>query len=143
MAAFILIAFSISVDLYKVGVRCIESGFSVSNIINALKEIQDSVRSEKYLKCIDEIYEDSNIHSIGIECIICRRKIKQTKMICNSEIENALEVDGCEEAFEVISRVSKISRFDFYCAKIYGQQKFHSLHLSDSKIDSQQLYAQM
>lgn len=106
MAAFILIAFSISVDLYKVGVRCLESGFSVSSIINALKEIHDSVRAEKYLKCIDEIYENSNIHSIGIECIICRQKINQTKMICNSEIENALAIDGCDEAFEVISQVS-------------------------------------
>lgn len=106
MAAFILIAFSISVDLYKVGVRCLESGFSISSILNALKEIHESVRDEKYLKCIDEIYENSNIHSIGIECIICRKKINQIKMNCNSEIENALEVDRCEEAFEVISQVS-------------------------------------
>lgn len=108
MAAFILIAFSIGVDLYKVGIRCIESGFSVSSIINALKDIHDSVRVEKYLECIDEIYENSDNHSIGIECVICRRKINRTKMICNNEIETALQVDGCEEAFEVISnKVSK------------------------------------
>lgn len=106
MAAFVLIAFSIGVDLYKVGVRCLESGFTVSSVVNALKEIHESGRAEKYLKCIDEIYEKSDFHSIGIECIICRghNKIIKTKMICNNEIENALEVDGCEEAFEVISR---------------------------------------
>lgn len=108
MAAFVLIAFSIGVDLYKVGVRCLESGFSVSSVINALKEIHDSGRAEKYLECIDEIYENSDFHSIGIECVICRNRNK-TKMICNNEIENALEVDRCEEAFEVISRQVSIT----------------------------------
>lgn len=106
MAAFVLIAFSIGVDLYKAGLRCLESGFSVSNIINALREIHESGRTEKYLECIDEIYEKSDFHSIGIECVICRNRNKtiKSKMICNNEIENALEVDRCEEAFEVISR---------------------------------------
>lgn len=112
MAAFVLIAFSVGCDLYKIGVRCIESGFSITNIINALKDIHNEIRSEKYLQCIDEIYENlydnSDIHSTGIECINCRRKRKNRKiMICN-EIENAYEVDRCEEAFEILSQVSEM-----------------------------------
>lgn len=108
MAAFILIAFSVGCDLYKVGVRCIESGFSIGRILNALKDIHDEVCADNYLKCIDEIYENhnnSNFHLTGIECINCRRKLKQTKMISNNGIDG-YAVDGCEEAFEVVSHVS-------------------------------------
>lgn len=112
MAAFVLIAYSISVDLYQVGLRCLESGFSVSSVINALKEIHEEVRVRKYLECIEDFYENPNIsdfHSIGVECLNCRRrKFVGKKMICNP-VENALEVDRCEEAFEIISQVSEIN----------------------------------
>lgn len=109
MAAFVLIAFSVGVDLYKVGVRCWESGFSIENILNVLREIHDEVRASKYLECINEIYESKinnnnnhNFHRIGISCVNCRRK-----MICET-IENAIEVDACEEAFEVISNAVSV-----------------------------------
>lgn len=108
MAAFALIAYSIGVDLYQVSLRCLESGFSVASILNALKEIHEEVRARKYLECIEEIYENRNVsdfHSIGVKCLSCRRKFNRTKMIYN-EIENALEVDRCEEAFEFVSQVS-------------------------------------
>lgn len=111
MAAFVLIAYSISVDLYQVGLRCLKSGFSISSVINALKEIHEEVRVRKYLECIEDIYENQNIsdfHSIGVECLNCRRKLIGKKMICNP-VENALEVDRCEEAFEILSQVSAIN----------------------------------
>lgn len=104
MAAFALIVYSISVDLYQVGLRCLDSGFSISSIINALKDIHEEVRVRKYLECLDEIYENCEIHSIGVECRNCRQNMC-TEMICD-EIETALEVDGCEEAFEILSKVS-------------------------------------
>lgn len=105
MAAFVLIVISVGVDLYNVGVRCLESGFNCSNIIQVLRELHEELRATKYIECIDEIYENtvnSDLHSIGIDCLNCRRKINRMKMICN-EIENALEVDGAEEAFEILS----------------------------------------
>lgn len=103
MAAFVLIAFSVGVDLYKVGVRCWSTKFTFANILAELRDIHDEVRDRKYLECINEIYQsneinnNSDFHRIGIACVNCRRK-----MICD-KIENAIEVDGCEEAFEVIS----------------------------------------
>lgn len=108
MAAFVLIAFSIGVDLYNVGIRCLNSEISISNIITILKELHEEIRDAKYLECIDEIYEnqfDSDYHSVGIKCFHCRERIKRQKMICNS-IENGTEVDRCEEAFEIIDEVS-------------------------------------
>lgn len=110
MAAFLLITFSVGVDLYQVGVRCWESEFSIANILAVLREIHDEVRANKYLESINEIYEQNQInnnrdfHRIGISCRNCRRK-----MICE-KIENAIEVDACEEAFEVISNA--VSVFD-------------------------------
>lgn len=108
MAAFSLIALSVGIDLYKVSVNCIKSGFSLSNILNTLNDIHEAVRSEKYLMCIDEIYanqNDSDFHSIGIACMICRRKITSQTMISNG-IYDEDHVEGCEEAFEVLSQVS-------------------------------------
>lgn len=118
MAAFVLIGFSIGVDLYNVGIRCLKSGFTISNCINVLRELHEEIRVEKYLKDIEEIYEnqkESNYHSIGIKCFSCRERIKRRKMICN-QVENALEVDRCEEAFENISEVSVILNVNFKCA---------------------------
>lgn len=119
MAAFVLIAVSVGVDLYQVGVRCWKSGFSIANILDVLRQFNDEVRANKYLECINEIYESeinnkhSDFHRIGIPCVNCRRK-----MICET-IENALEVDGCEEAFEVISNaVSFLIDFSIVLRKI-------------------------
>lgn len=108
MAAFLLIAFSVGVDLYQVGARCWESGFSIANILAVLRDIHDEVRANKYLECINEIYESElntsrDFHRIGISCRNCRTR----KMICE-KIENATAVDACEEAFEVIVSVSLI-----------------------------------
>lgn len=108
MAAFVLIAVSIGVDLYQVTVRCLKSGFSIPNIISVLQELHDEVRSSKYLECIEEIYENqshSEFHSLGIACFNCRRKFIRVKMNCN-QVEYGLEVDGAEEAFEILD-VSK------------------------------------
>lgn len=111
MAALLLIAVCVGVDLYQVSVRCLKSGFSITNIIQALREFHDEVQTSKYLECIDEIYENSlnsKLHLIGIDCVNCRRKIHSSEMICN-KIENAIQVDGCDEAFEILSdNVSKI-----------------------------------
>lgn len=105
MAALVLIIISVGVDLYNVGVRCFESGFTFSNIVQVLRELHDDLRATKYIECIDEFYENtvnSDTHSIGIDCLNCRRKINRMKMICN-EIENAIGVDGADEAFEILS----------------------------------------
>lgn len=125
MAAFALIGFSIGVDLYNVGVRCLKSGFSISNIISALTELHDEIRVEKYLESIEEIYanqKDSDYHSIGIQCFSCRERNKKTKMMCN-EIENALEVDRCDEAFEVISS-DEVSAIGIYQVRKLCDKKF-------------------
>lgn len=117
MAAFLLITFSVGVDLYQVGLRCWQSGFSIANILAVLREIHDDVRVNKYLECIDEIYgcdlnsrtNNSDLHRIGIACVNCRRQRQrqQSKMICE-KIENAIEVDACEEAFEIISNAVSV-----------------------------------
>lgn len=114
MAAFLLIAFSVGVDLYQVGLRCWQSEFSLPNILSVLRELHDEVRANKYLECINEIYESdlnsnnsSDFHRIGIACVNCRRQRQQQKMLCET-IENAIEVDACEEAFEVISNAVSV-----------------------------------
>lgn len=116
MAAFVLIGFSIGVDLYQVGVRCLKSGFSIRNLLNTLREYHHEIRATKYLECIDEIYAnptDKDFHLLGIECFVCRHRFggggDNNKMYCNP-IETALEVDRCEEAFEIISDVSEFNR---------------------------------
>lgn len=117
MAAFLLITFSVGVDLYQVGLRCWQSEFSIANILGVLREFHDEVRVNKYLECIDEIYacdlnsrnnSSSDLHRIGIACVNCRRqRQQQPKMIC-PKIENAVEVDACEEAFEIISNAVSV-----------------------------------
>lgn len=115
MAAFLLIAVSVGVDLYQVGLRCWQSEFSIAQILAVLRDIHDEVRANKYLECINEIYEcdlnsynsssssSSDFHRIGIACVNCRhQRQRQQKMIC-TPIETAIEVDACEEAFEFIS----------------------------------------
>lgn len=113
MAAFVLIAFSVGVDLYQAGVRCWKSSeFSIASILAVLRDFHEEVRTNKYVQCINEIYDSNEIsnntdfHRIGIACVNCRRK-----MICE-RVENAIEVDGCEEAFEVISIAVSTNRFD-------------------------------
>lgn len=123
MAAFLLITFSVGVDLYQVGLRCWQSGFSGVNILAVLRELHDELRTNKYLECINEIYESdlnsdisSDFHRIGIACINCRRQRRQQQlqreMICE-KIENAIEVDGCEEAFEIISNAVSVVLMGF------------------------------
>lgn len=123
MAAFLLITFSVGVDLYQVGLRCWQSGFSGVNILAVLRELHDELRTNKYLECINEIYESdlnsnnsSDFHRIGIACVNCRRKRRpqqlQREMICE-KIENAIEVDACEEAFEIISNAVSVVLIEF------------------------------
>lgn len=127
MAAFLLITFSVGVDLYQVGLRCWQSGISFANFWTVLRDFHDEVRVKKYLECIDEIYEwdlnrrnssSSDLHRIGIPCVNCRRRQQQqrskqpAKMMCDT-IENAIEVDGCEEAFEIISNAVSVILIDF------------------------------
>lgn len=114
MAAFVLIAISIGVDLYQVSVRCLDAGWTFSNFLQLLREFHNEVRTAKYLECIDEIYANQSqpeFHLIGIACVRCQRKRSAQKMICN-RIENAIEVDGAEEAFEVLE-VSKKKKVEF------------------------------
>lgn len=103
MAALVYIAYSVGVDIYRIGEQCSQSGWSIEKCINVIKDYREQILAERYLKKINEIYDTQNrdLHSIGIQCFNCRINQKN-KMICEESIDGLVDIENADEAFEFI-----------------------------------------
>lgn len=116
MATLVCIAYGVGVDFYQIIQYCTASNWSIRRCINAIKEFRSAILVERYLKSIDQAYDNQTqsfiAHTIGINCINCRKKEvidNKYKMIDKSEFEEFIDIENANEAFEVIS--NKVSMF--------------------------------
>lgn len=112
MAALVCILCSVSVELYRVGCVLIESGGSIGDCLNYLREKREQILIERYLENIDEFYRPNSAlcASNGIKCINCR--CKSNKMICDEVIacpEDFTEIERGHEAFECAGDYDHVS----------------------------------
>lgn len=120
MAAFIAIAYSISVYLYRTGCVFVHSGASLNQTLNYLKEERNQYLIQRYLHEIDSIY-DRQEHSCqksnfsqhsSSKCIKCgqnhnnncnsttttKRPTKMTDIVTGTV--DFMQVERAEEVFE-------------------------------------------
>lgn len=111
MAALVYILYSVSVELYRIGEVFVESGGSISDCLNYLREKREAILSERYLESIDTFYSPSVLcASNGIKCINCRRRL--AKMSCRTSVtstEDFIEIERGYEAIDFMNDVDHVS----------------------------------
>lgn len=112
MAALVFILYSVSIELYRVCRVLIESGGSISDCLNYIREKRDNILIERYLENIDTFYRPNSVlcASNGIKCINCR--CKSTEMYCDeitTASEDFIEIERGHEALEFIRDYDHVS----------------------------------
>lgn len=111
MAALVCILCSVSVELYRFGCVLIESGGSIDDCLNYLREKRETILSERYLESIDEFYQSSALCAAkGIKCINCKctsNEMSYGKSFTNNE--EFMEIEQAHEAFDFIGDYDHVS----------------------------------
>lgn len=104
MATLVFFAYAASVQLYRITCVLVTSRFSIRKCVNYICETRQKHLDRRYLDSIDIVYGlhliCANRRANGIECVVCKKRKSQ---MYAKETDEFIEIERCEEAFEIIS----------------------------------------